>query len=120
MRLAASPSPALALSPAPLPLGAVLEVRLDRSRFGCRTPSLEVRLPRGVHFRQLHVALHQLAALAEASTPHSERWCIQTERLSDGLGYVFLELTHDTDSEAQRGLALLEAVRAAIPLPAPF
>jgi Ser-tRNA(Ala) deacylase AlaX len=80
------------------------------SRYGHLEPQLEVRFPRNMHFRQLHAALHLLAAAVEMATPRAERWCVQTEG-HDTTGRVFLELCDATDAEAQRGLAVLASVR---------
>jgi Ser-tRNA(Ala) deacylase AlaX len=89
---------------------ATLSVRLGASRFGNPEPQIEVRFPRQTHHRQLGTALHLLAAAVEMATPRSERWCVQTEG-HDTTGRVFLELCDATEAEAQRGLAVLVAVR---------
>lgn len=84
---------------------------LRSSRYGTPMPTLEVRLPRGAHFRQLHITLHLLAAAVEQATPARERWLVQLEG-HDSLGFVYLELLDGSDTEAQRGLALLRSVLA--------
>lgn len=97
------------LAPRPL-TAATLSVRICTSRYGHLEPQIEVRLPRNAHHRQLHAALHLLAAAVEMATPRSERWCVQTEG-HDTTGRVFLELCDATEAEAKRGLAVLAAVR---------
>jgi hypothetical protein len=97
------------LAPRPL-TAATLSVRMGTSRYGNPEPQIEVRFPRTTHHRQLHAALHLLAAAIEMATPRSERWCAQTEG-HDTSGRVFLELGDATEAEAQRGLAVLTAVR---------
>lgn len=112
----ASSAPALALA---TPAGASCTARLGRSRYGTLLPHIEVRLPRGSHFRLMKAALHQLAAAVESATPRSERWLVQVEPVSDALGHVSLELVDGTEAEAQRGLALLRAVLSATTSAAP-
>ena len=89
---------------------AALCVRMGTSRYGHLEPQIEVRFPRTTHYRQLGAALHLLAAAVEMGTPRSERWLVQTEG-HDSAGHVFLELGDATEAEAQRGLAVLAAVR---------
>ena len=89
---------------------AALCVRMGTSRYGHLEPQIEVRFPRTTHYRQLGAALHLLAAAVEMATTRSERWCVQTEG-HDTAGRVFLELGDATEAEAQRGLAVLAAVR---------
>lgn len=97
------------LAPRPL-AAATLSVRLGTSRYGNLEPQIEIRFPRNTHFRQLHAALHLLAAAVEMATPRRERWCVQTEG-HDTTGRVFLELGDATEAEVKRGLAVLTAVR---------
>jgi|GEM_PF-710280 len=97
------------LAPRPF-ASATLSVLLGTSRYGNPEPQIEVRFPRNTHHRQLGAALHLLAAAVELATPRTERWCVQTEG-HDIVGRVFLELCDATEAEAQRGLAVLTAVR---------
>lgn len=94
---------------APLPLPPS-HFHLGTSRYGNLEPHIEARSRRNTHFRQLHAALHLLAAAVEMATPRSERWRVQTEG-HDTTGRVFLELGDATEVEAQRGLAVLAVVR---------
>lgn len=90
---------------------ATLTAGQGQSRWGSTPePEIEVRYPRGTHFRRLHVALHLIAAEVELATPAGERWCVQTEGTSDERGRVFLELSDGTPAEANRGLDLLRKV----------
>lgn len=103
---------------APFAFQASCKARLGASRCGTPQPTLEVRLPRGAHFRQLHTVLHLLAAAVEQATPARERWLVQLEG-HDTLGYVYLELIDGSDAEARRGLALLQTLVSSLAPAAP-
>ncbi|MFI5246538.1 MAG: hypothetical protein ACHQQR_14995 [Gemmatimonadales bacterium] len=90
--------------------GATLTVKMAESRYGNPEPRIEVRMPKGTHFRKLHAALHMLAAEIELATPTREGWCVQTDPTSDECGRVYFELSDSTDEEAKRGLALLRQI----------
>ncbi|NOU32103.1 MAG: hypothetical protein HOO96_29720 [Polyangiaceae bacterium] len=82
------------------------------SRYGTPEPQIEVRTPKGTHFRKLHAALHMLAAEAELATPAGESWVVQTDATSDQRGRIYLELADGNEQEAARGLELLRRLRA--------
>ncbi len=86
-------------------------VMLARSQYGHPEPRIEVRFQRGTSFRRIHAALHLLAAAVELATPEAEGWIAQMVAASaDDAGWVYLELLHASDDEAQRGLAVLQRV----------
>ena len=81
------------------------------SRYGSTPePQIEVRMPKGTHFRRLHAALHRLAAEVELATPAREAWVVQTDPTSDERGRVYLELANGDEAEAARALALLRTI----------
>lgn len=86
-------------------------VTLARSQYGHAEPRIEVKFAQGTSFRRIHAALHLLAAAVELATPEAEGWIAQMVAASaDNAGWVYLELLHATDDEAQRGLAVLQRV----------
>ena len=87
-------------------------VTLARSQYGHPEPRIEVKFARGTSFRRIHAALHLLAAAVELATPEAEGWIAQMVAAADDTGWVYLELLHATDDEAQRGLAVLQHVTA--------
>ncbi|WP_232293717.1 hypothetical protein [Stigmatella aurantiaca] len=55
--------------------------------------------------------LHTFAANLELNTPTSERWVVQSERLSEpNHGRIYLELAEGDHAEAMRGMMLLNAL----------
>ena len=83
-------------------------VSQGESRYGSPEPQIELRFPKGTHFRALKAALHKLAADVELATPANERWIVQAEDFYDARGRVYLELDGATPAEAARGMALLK------------
>ncbi len=88
--------------------GATITASMVTSRYGNPEPQIEVRMPKGTYFRQLHAALHLLAAEVELATPAGEAWIVQTDATSDERGRLYLELADASEPEAKRGLALLQ------------
>jgi hypothetical protein len=93
------------MSPAP-----TVTVSIAHSRYGTAQPQVEVSFPRGTHFRAVRAALYTLAAKIESATPARERWVAEVDAFGDECGRVYLELLDANDSEAKRGLALLNKV----------
>jgi hypothetical protein len=91
---------------------ATITVGQVASRYGTPAPQIEVRMPKGTHFRKLHAALHMLAAEAELVTPGGESWVVQTDATSDERGRIYLELADGNEQEAARGLELLRRLCA--------
>ena len=87
-------------------------VTLARSQYGHPEPRIEVKFARGTSFRRIHAALHLLAAAVELATPEAEGWIAQMVAASadNDAGWVYLELLHASDDEAQRALAVLQRV----------
>ncbi|MFI5298632.1 MAG: hypothetical protein ACHREM_11080 [Polyangiales bacterium] len=90
--------------------GATLTAKMAESRYGNPEPRIDVRMPKGTHYRKLSAVVHMLAAELELATPTHERWCVQTDATSDEYGRVYLELSDSTDAEAKRGLELMKQV----------
>ena len=88
-------------------------VREGTSRTGTPQPSIEVRMPRGTHYRVLTAMLHRVAADVEIATAPHERWVVQTNAVLGTRGWVSLELADGTPKETERGLAVLRNVVAA-------
>lgn len=80
------------------------------SRNGTPQPSIEVRMPRGTHYRVLTAMLYRVAADVEIATAPNERWVVQTNALMGTRGWVSLELAGGTPEETERGLAVLRSV----------
>ena len=91
---------------------ATIKVGQAASRYGTPEPQIEVRMPKGTHFRKLRAALHMLAAEAELATPAGESWVVQTDATSDERGRIYLELADGNEQEAARGLELLRRLCA--------
>ena len=89
---------------------ATITVTAAASRYGTPEPQIEVRMPKGTHFRKLHAALHMLAAESELATPASEKWVVQTDATSDLRGRIYLELLDGDEQEAKRGVEFLHAI----------
>jgi hypothetical protein len=86
-----------------------MTLTLGHSEYGTPRPQIEIRFPRGTHFREVSAAAHALAARAERATTTSERWCVELERRNDG-AYVWLELSDGSEHEAARGMKMLAAL----------
>lgn len=84
-------------------------VSQGESRYETPEPQIELRFPKGTHYRVVMAALHRLAAELELATPASERWCVNTEDYNES-GRVYLKLSDATPDEAARGRALLQQV----------
>lgn len=87
-----------------------ITVSLAKSEYGTPRPELEIRLPKGTHFRQVSAALHVIAARIELATPVREGWVVETAALYDAGGRIWLELVKGDDAEAERGMALLRTL----------
>jgi hypothetical protein len=86
---------------------ATLTARMGESRYGTPQPEVEVRFPRGTHYRKASAALHALAAILELATPTNEGWVVVVDPHGDEVGHVYLELVDGGYPEARRGLELL-------------
>ncbi|MCP3163150.1 hypothetical protein LZ199_09675 [Myxococcus sp. QH3KD-4-1] len=87
---------------------ATLRLDLGKSRHGTLQPQLNIILPRSSTHRHLSAVLHAFAANLELSTPPSERWIVQSERLQEPHhGRIYLELAEGDHAEAMRGMMLL-------------
>ena len=90
-----------------------MTINIGKTEFGTPSPRIEVRLPRGTAWRHAKAALHQLAAAVELGTSAHEQWSVQIVESSDFHrpgGRVQLELADGTETEATRGMALLEQI----------
>lgn len=88
---------------------AILKATMGESRYGnLRPPQIEVRFPRGTHYRKSSAALHALVAVIELATPTNESWVVQADPDGDEVGTVYLELASGDESEARRGLEFLK------------
>jgi hypothetical protein len=87
-----------------------MTVSLAKGEYATPRPELEIRLPKGTHFRQQSAVMHRIAAEVELATPAREGWVVQTEALYDDRCRVYLELVVGDDAEAERGMTLLRAV----------
>jgi len=83
------------------------------SRNGTAQPSIEVRMPRGTHYRVLAAVLHRVAADVELATATNERWVVETHALLGTQGWVSLELAKGTPDERERALDTLRTVAVA-------
>jgi hypothetical protein len=88
---------------------ASMMAKMGQSEYGTLQPQLDVRFPRGTHYRVLTAALHALAADVELATPPTLHWCVQMDAGNES-GRVYLELADGTEDEAKRGLALLRGM----------
>ncbi|NVJ25100.1 hypothetical protein HUW62_28130 [Myxococcus sp. AM011] len=89
----------------------VLKLTLGQSRHGTAQPQLDIFLQPGATHRQVSALLYTFAASLELNTPASERWIVQTERLSEpNHGRIYLELAEGDEAEAMRGMALLNTL----------
>ena len=94
-------------------MSANLTTKLTTARYGTLQPQIEVRLPKGTHYRALNATLHRLAADIECATPENEGWVVTTEFFCDDRGVIALELADGTAAEAQRGMAILAQITTA-------
>lgn len=92
------------------PENANINVSLAHSRYGTAQPQVEVRYPRGTHYRVVRAALYALAAKLETATPVGDNWVVEVDAFGDESGRVYLELVKADDAETKRGLALLRKV----------
>jgi hypothetical protein len=84
-----------------------LTASVRKSEYGTPRPQVEVRFPKGTHYRKASAALHALAAVAELATPGTESWVVVVDAHGDEVGRVYLELADGTAEEARRGLEML-------------
>lgn len=92
-------------------LGSVkMLVSLAQSEWGTPEPQIELRVPKGTHYRKLDAALHALAAELELATPASETWVVGIQAFNDDRGRVYLELVKGEAAEAQRGMEMLRRI----------
>ncbi len=90
---------------------AALNLVLAKNRYGTPQPQLDIVLPSGSPHRHLSAALHAFSADLELRTPASERWIVQSERLSEpNHGRIYLELAEGDEAEAMRGMMLLNTL----------
>ncbi len=87
-----------------------LTATLLTSTYGTPQPTLEVRLPRTAHHRELAATLHDLAARIERATPAREGWMVAVERRGDTVGRVVLEMIDGDEREAGAGMAVLRTM----------
>lgn len=87
---------------------ATMTISQRENQYGTPEPQIEICLAKGAHHRLVSATLHKLAADVEMATPVRENWIVQTEKLHDGLGRVYLELADGTAHEAERGMAMLK------------
>jgi hypothetical protein len=87
---------------------ATLTATIGESRCGLHQPQVDVRFPKGTHYRKAKAALHALASILELATPHNEGWIVQMDSRSDDHGRIYLELANGTVGEARRGLEFLQ------------
>ena len=92
------------------PADANISVSLAHSRYGTAQPQVEIRYPRGTHYRVVRAALYALAAKLETATPAGDNWVVEVDAFGDESGRVYLELVKADDVETKRGLALLRKV----------
>lgn len=92
-------------------------VHVGRSGFGTPEPRLMVELDGGACGRRwVQAALYELAAELEraiAATP--EGWTVGTHYMTDGHGFVFLELMDGSPAEVRRAVSVLEPLAGAAP-----
>jgi hypothetical protein len=84
-----------------------LTATLLTATYGTPQPTIEVRLPRTAHHRELAATLYDLAARIERATPASERWVVTVERRGDTIGRVVLEMVEGDEREVGAGMAML-------------
>ncbi|CAM4283162.1 hypothetical protein [Corallococcus exiguus] len=88
-----------------------LSLDLGKSGYGTVQPQLDIFLPPGTTHRQVSALLHAFSASLELNTPASERWVVQSERLSEpNHGRIYLELAEGDHAEAMRGMMLLNTL----------
>ena len=87
----------------------LMNTTIEKSRYGCPQPQIELFFDQDTSTREANAILHQLAAAVERATLPAERWIVQVEGWNAG-GRVYLELHDATPAEAKRGLATLERV----------
>lgn len=85
-------------------------ITLGTSQYGNLQPQIEVRMPKGTHYRVAKATLLKLAAEVELATPSTERWIVQLSDHAETSGWVYLELGDGSQAEAERGMALLRRV----------
>jgi hypothetical protein len=85
-------------------------ITLGTSQYGTLQPQIEVRMPKGTHFRVAKATLLKLAAELELATPTTEHWIVQISDHAETSGWVYLELGDGSQAEAERGMALLKRV----------
>jgi len=95
----------------------LMNTTIEKSRYGCPQPQIELFFDQDTSTREANAILHQLAAAVERATLPAERWIVQVEGWNAGElhdrridGRVYLELHDATPAEAKRGLATLERV----------
>lgn len=83
---------------------------LQTSTPGTPQPTLEVSVPRTVHYRELAAALDELAARIERATPANEGWVVEVQRRGDTVGRVVLELGSGDEREVGAAMGVLRTV----------
>jgi len=87
-----------------------INVSLAHSRYGTPRPQVELRYPRGTHYRAVRAALFTLAGKVETATSAGEGWVVEVDAAGDLSGRVYLDLIKADDAETKRGLDLLRKV----------
>jgi hypothetical protein len=86
------------------------EVKLAQSRLSSLEPVVLVHAPEATSHRETTAALFVLAGEVSLRTGPKERWCVRVEPCGDTEGRVYLELATSTETEAARGIRLLEEI----------
>jgi hypothetical protein len=87
----------------------VTTYRLDETETGGPRPLIEIRMPRGTHYRMVSAKTHELAAKIERLS-YSENWIVivRLSNRENNVGYVYLELM--TESQVEIGEAVMRSV----------
>ena len=86
-----------------------LTAALLTANYGTPQPTLEVRLPRTAHHRELAATLYDLAAGIERATPVGEGRVV-VQRRGDTAGRVVLEMIDGDERKVGAGMGVLRAV----------
>jgi hypothetical protein len=78
-------------------------------RHGSPVPQIDVRFPKGTHYRAVKATCYKIAAEIEMATPAGEKWSVQIDAYNE-TGRVYLELDGSTPAEAERGMTLLAKI----------
>lgn len=96
------------------------ETSIERFPGTTPTPKLVIRFAHGTGLRTMNQAMFAAAAAVEAATPDRETWIVQAQhRGAADRVVVTIELARGTDDEADRALAVLQAVAVRAMRPTP-